>query len=85
MANEQPVAPKSDKVVIYSVGYNAIFSKVLKSSTRPQGLKFDNGIAIVTKDELVEVKKSEYWGRSISDKKFTDQKPPVKVNTDKEK
>lgn len=63
-------APKSDKVVIYSKAYSAKFSKLLKG-TRPSGLNFENGVAVVTKEELAEVKKSEYWNRFISDKKFS--------------
>ena len=80
---EKPlVSPKN--IVLYSRAFGAQISKLLKS-TRPKGLVFDNGVAIVTKEELEECKKSEYWGKSISDKKFTDQKPPVRVTTDKEK
>lgn len=80
-----PEAPKEKKsYVIYSKYFGAQLSKLLKS-TRPQGLKFDNGVAIVNQEELDECKKSQYWNKSISDKKFIDQKPPVRVTTDKEK
>lgn len=77
--------PKDDKVVIYASAYNAKFSKLLKSEKRPNGLLFENGIAVITKEELAEIKKSEYWNRAISDKELikAGQKAQLKVHVER--
>lgn len=58
-----------------------IYGKYLSGHYPKQGIRFVNGILVVTQEKLAQLKNTKYWNREISLKPFPGREPVNVKNT----